>query len=189
MVSLSCRNRKVTNQCFDLCGLSCSGEEIKTRLTISDTCTLSFPSRSFSGTFQAALHDTKEHQFCGCHKHRSRLSQQPRGSGAPPAALSTAGARTGPSRAGIDAVLSRPTPLGSPPVPCKPQTCRSRGCWWRGGVGTWGIAPLATGGGAVEAAGWCGVRGARPSQEGGLEQAREGKQAEELPCQFAEMLL
>lgn len=72
MVSLSCRSRKVMNQCFDLCGLSCSSE-IKTSLTISDTCTLSSPSCSSSRTLQAALHDAKEHRFCGCHKPASHL--------------------------------------------------------------------------------------------------------------------
>lgn len=43
--------------------------------------------------------------------HISRCSQQPYGSGAAPAVLGTAGARTGLHRAGRDAVLSRPVPL------------------------------------------------------------------------------
>lgn len=47
MVSLSCRSRKVMNHCFDLCGFSCGSEEIKTSLTVSDTCVLSSLSCSF----------------------------------------------------------------------------------------------------------------------------------------------
>lgn len=183
------------NQCFDLRGLSCSSEEIKTSLTISDTCTLSSPSRSSSGTLQAALHDTKEHQLV-LWMPQTRFtspwhSQQPWGSGAPPAALGTAGARTGLSRAGTDAVLSHPVPLPRE-LPQFSASLRLAGPEGAGGVEAWGhgeYLPLATGRGAVEAAGWCGVRGACPSQEGGEEQAREGEQAEELPCQFAEMLL
>lgn len=43
--------------------------------------------------------------------HVSWCSQQPYGSGAPPAGLGTAGAGTGLHRAGRDAVLSRPVLL------------------------------------------------------------------------------
>lgn len=88
-------------------------------------------------------------------------------------------------------MLSCPVPLPWD-LPRFPASLRLAGPEGAGGMEVWGhgeYLPLATGGGAVEAAGWCGVRGARPSQEGGEEQAREGKQAEELPCQFAEMLL
>lgn len=65
-----------------------------------------------------------------------------------------------------------------------PEGAGSGEVWGRGEQ-----LPLATGAGAVDVAGWRGVRGARPSREGGEEQAREGKQVEELPCQFAETLL
>lgn len=87
----------------------------------------------------------------------------------------------------MDAVLSCPNPLGSSPSSLRAsdlQVPRVLAAWGRGEY-----LPLAPGGGAVQAAGWCGARGARPSQEGGEERVREVKQAEELPCQFAEMLL
>lgn len=57
-----------------------------------------------------------------------------------------------------------------------------------GGMEMWGIPVPRRGRGAVEVAGWrgCGVLAPRRREE---RSSREGKRAEELPCQFAEMLL
>lgn len=176
------------NQCFDLCGLSRSSEEIKTSLTISDTCTPSSPSRSFSSTARAASRGTQEHQFCGCHKPRSHLAAAPGAVGL----LRPRWAQRGPGQdcpAG-GSVLSCPIPLPWD-LPQSSAGPRLAGAGGASGVEAWGrggLLPLATGGGAAEAAGWRGSGVLAPRRREGRRR-REGERAEELPRQFAEMLL
>lgn len=168
------------NCCSDLSGLSCSGKEIKTSLTISETCTPPSPPRSPSGTLAAGFCNTKEHQFGGGHRPATSpwCSPQPWGTGAPPAALGTVGARicllSGgrcrrvPSRS----LRSSRSSLQDSDL----QVLRVPRAWGRGER-----LPLATGRRAVAVTGWGGVQGAHPVPERGEEQARDGERAAGLP--------
>lgn len=126
------------NQCFDLCGLPCSREEIKTSLTIPDSHTCSSPSRSSSAAVRSL---TGRQGTSVLWMPQTRLGR----------------ARTGLSRVGTDLVLSRPTPSGATPVLCSPRPAGAEGA---GGERCWGHRDTCGGSRMLR------VQGARPSQRG-----------------------
>lgn len=79
------------NQCFDLCGLSCSSEEIETSLTISYTSRSLPPPAPFPVPHSQPYAAPENIGFVDATNTVRVSGSCPGGSGAPPAALGTAG--------------------------------------------------------------------------------------------------